>query len=195
MNKLEGLYELKNLKIPSIDWQIYNHDTILDNNRLWTIRSAIYKGLDLNLPRLFGKDAHTSKLFADKLLNQIKDKGIVIYYPYLIAEKSGILQFKKDRTIVEVVEGDLGNLLNGSKVDVTYIWNAEAKEITGDKDFLSSSDQFCLLSYVDYLKRRYSEYMLLGYEIQLEFSFAFDCSSNGDKVGNRKLVFFEIRTL
>lgn len=195
MNKLEGLYELKNLKIPSIDWQIYNHDTILDNNRLWTIRSAVYKGLDLNLPRLFGKDAHTSKLFADKLLNQIKDKGIVIYYPYLIAEKSGILQFKKDRTIVEVVEGDLGNLLNGSKVDVTYIWNAEAKEITGDKDFLSFNDQISLLSYVDYLKRRYSEYMILGYEIQLEFSFAFDSTSNGDKVGNRKLIFFEIRTL
>ena len=195
MNKLEGLYELKNLKIPSIDWHIYSHDTVLDNNHLWTIRTAIYNGLDLSLPRSFGKDAHTSKLFADKLLDQIKDKGIVIYYPYLIAEKSGNLQFNKDRIIIEAVEGDLSNLLNGSRVDVTYIWNAEVKEITGDKDFLSINDQIRLLSYVDYLKRRYSEYMILGYEIQLEFSFAFDSSLYGDKVGNRKLIFFEIITL
>lgn len=195
MNKLEGLYELKSLKIPSIDWHIYSHDTTLDNNRLWTIRSAIYKGLDLSLPRLFGKDSRVSKQFADKLLDQIGDDGIVIYYPYLIAEKSGNLQFNEDRIIIEAVEGDLSNLLSGSKVDVTYIWNDGIRKVTGNDQFLDISEQKLLLSYVEYLKRKYSNIMKLGKEMQLEFSFAYDSSARGKKVGNRKLVFFEIRTL
>ena len=189
MNKLDGLYELKKINLPSIDWNTYSHDTLLDNNYLWTIRTAIYKGLDLNLPRSFGKDSLASKEFADRLLDQIGDNGIVIYYPYLIAEKSGILQFNKNRIIIEAVEGDLSNLLSGSSVDVTYIWNDENKIVKGNENFLDINDQNLLLSNAVYLKRKYSEYMMLGEEMQLEFSFAYDSSVLGEKLVIENLFF------
>lgn len=195
MNKLEGLYELKKLNIPTIDWECYNHETKLDDNYLWTIRTAVYSGCDLSLPRLFGKDAYTSKRFADEILDKIGDKGIVIYYPYLIAEKSGNLQFSNSKIIIEAVEGDLINLLNGLRVDVTYIWDGNERRVIGNENFLDFREQENILSYVGYLRRKYSNLLMLGKEIQLEFSFAYNCSKQGNKLGERKLVFFEIRTV
>lgn len=195
MNKLEGLYELKSLQIPSVDWKLYTSDTVLDDRFLWTIRTAVFKGSDFCLPHSFGKDSKTSKEFADRTLRELGEKGIVIYYPYLIAEKSGILQFSKDRLIIEGVYGDLGELLSGKKADVTYIWTSGSCQSVGDKDFFNANDQELLLSNGDYLRRKYSLQLLLGEEIQLEFSFSYDSSVDGKRVGDRKLVFFEVRTL
>lgn len=195
MNKLEGLYELKKMNIPTIDWKCYNYGTKLDDRYLWTIRTAVYAGYDLSLPRLFGKDAATSQKFADKVLKEIGDRGIVIYYPYLIAEKSGNLQFSKSRTVIEAVEGDLSNLLDGRRVDVTYIWDDNKCQVIGNGLFLDYKEQEEILSYVAYLRRKYSNLMIMGNEMQLEFSFAYNCSKRGERVGERKLVFFEVRTI
>ncbi len=195
MNKLEGLYELKRLNIPTIDWKIYEQGTKLDDNHLWTVRMAVYRGSDLSLPHLFGQNAMISEKFAMQLLKQINDRGIVVYYPYLIAEKSGNLQIGDSRIIIEAVEGDLGNLLTGGKVNVTYIWEDMRQRTIGNHDFLDLNEREQVKSYVEYLRRKYSDVFRSGKELQLEFSFAFDTSKTGEKKGERKLVFFEIRTV
>lgn len=195
MNKLEGLYELKKLAIPTIDWKCYESGTQLDDKYLWTIRTATYGGNDLNLPRMFGENAEKSQRFAEEILRKMGDKGVVIYYPYLIAEKSGNLQIGSSRVLVEAVKGDLSNLLNGNRVDVTYIWDKNTSQVWGNEYFLEKSEQENVLSYVEYLRRNYYDSLLLGLELQLEFSFAYNCSRKGEKEGKRKLVFFEIRTV
>ena len=195
MNKLEGLYELKALNIPTVEWKQYQYGTKLDNNYLWTIRTAVYNGPDLNLPRLFGQDSYTSQKFADQLLEKIGDNGIVIYYPYLLAKKSGNLQFSKSRIIIEAVKGDLSSLLNGLNAEVTYIWEGNERKAIGDEHFLDYNEQDNVLSYVEYLRKKYSKLLLMGNEMQLEFSFAYNCSKAGEKIGEAKLVFFEIRTV
>ena len=79
MNKLMGFYELKESSLPTIPWQLYTPSVQLDNTKLWTIRSAVNRGDDLNLPRLVGKNAVEAKQFADNLYEKLRDKGIVIY--------------------------------------------------------------------------------------------------------------------
>lgn len=195
MNKLEGLYELKKLNIPTIDWKIYEQGTKLDDNHLWSVRMAVYRGNDLSLPHLFGQNAMISEKFAMQHLKQIRDRGIVIYYPYLIAEKSGNLQIGESRIIIEAVEGNLSNLLTGGEVNVTYIWEDMGQRIIGNQDFLDLNEREQIKSYVEYLRRKYSDVFRSGKELQLEFSFVFESSKTGEKRGERKLVFFEIRTV
>lgn len=195
MNKLEGLFELRRLSIPTIDWKCFETGTQLDDKYLWTVRTATYSGNDLSLPRMFGENAEKSQRFANEMLVKVRNRGIVIYYPYLLAEKSGNLQIGSSRIIIEAVKGDLSNLLAGSRVDVTYIWERNVRRTCGNKNFLRKMEQEKILSYVDYLRRKYSQFLLQGLELQLEFSFAYNCTRQGEKEGKRKLVFFEIRTV
>jgi len=64
MNKLLGFYELRESALPAIQWREYSDETILDNNKLWTIRSAVYRGSDLNLPRKVGCSGTEGMKFA-----------------------------------------------------------------------------------------------------------------------------------
>ena len=57
MNKLLGFYELKDSVLPTIPWKEFNKEVKLDSNILWTVRSAVYRGEDLNLPRAVGVNA------------------------------------------------------------------------------------------------------------------------------------------
>ena len=71
MNKLMGFLELKEMSLPSIPWKQYTGNEKLDEKYLWTIRSAVYRGEDLNLPRLVGEDAENATKFAENLLDKI----------------------------------------------------------------------------------------------------------------------------
>ena len=87
MNKLMGFLELKEMSLPSIPWKQYTGNEKLDEKYLWTIRSAVYRGEDLNLPRLVGEDAENATKFAENLLYKLGNNGMVIFYPYFIANK------------------------------------------------------------------------------------------------------------
>ena len=65
MNKLMGFLEWKEMSLPSIPWKQYTGNEKLDEKYLWTIRSAVYRGEDLNLPRLVGEDAENATKFAE----------------------------------------------------------------------------------------------------------------------------------
>lgn len=195
MNKLEGLYELQKLNIPAINWKRFTDTTKLDNQRLWTIRTAVYEGNDLDLPKLFGADAQTAEKYGKQMSKMIEDKGIVIYYPYLIAEKSGNIQISDESIIIEAIKGDLLPLLRGKSVNVTYIYSKIETKVFGDNNFLSENEINKLLFYAKYLCQVYRYLLLEKSCLQLEFSFASDCDLNNKAIGDPDLVFFEIRTV
>ncbi len=195
MNKLEGLYELQRLNIPSVEWNIFKENTKLDKTHLWTIRTAVYKGRDVNLPKLFGATAQVAQEYGQHMRNVVGDNGIVIYYPYLVAEKSGNLQIGMDSVILEVVNGDLEPLLQGEAIDTTYIFSAQEKKIIGNQWLLSEDEIAQILMHADYLKQTYRYLIDNKNSLQLEFSFASESDLCKRAIGNPRLIFFEIRTV
>ena len=47
INKLLGFYELRDSSLPSVPWKEYTPEVTLDDDKLWTIRSAIFMGMTL----------------------------------------------------------------------------------------------------------------------------------------------------
>lgn len=197
MNKLMGFYELKESSLPTIPWQLYTPSVQLDNTKLWTIRSAVNRGDDLNLPRLVGKNAVEAKQFADNLYERLRDKGIVIYYPYFIAHKSGTLNVFYDKTIVEAVKKDLWNLVTLQDVDVSIKFDSEMNitDIHGNVNFFEVKEINELLSNVKKIRHIFREDLLEGKSILLEWSYASNCNTNNEVVDEQYLVFYEARTI
>lgn len=196
MNKLMGFLELKEMSLPSIPWRQYTGDEIFSDDYLWTIRSAVYRGDDLNLPRSVGKNAEESKIFADALLKKMNNNGMVIFYPYFIANKSGTLEVKSDCVIIEAVKEDLWNLVTYSDREVTVILrNDHETQYIGNKEFLKESEEYELLKFVPEIKRLFRDDLIEGKSILLEWSYALSCNSKKQPVNNEYLVFYEARTV
>lgn len=195
MNKLMGFLELKEMRLPSIPWKEYTEDEVLNDEYLWTIRSAIYRGDDLNLPRLVGASSTESQDFANKLLKKIGNSGIVIYYPYFIAKKSGTLEVQGNAVIIEAVKEDLWNLVSFSDRDVTIIIKEQKEECIGDSDFLNEDEKKSILKYVPEIKRIFRDELLEGRSALLEWSFANSCDKEKKPIGEEYLVFYEARTI
>mgnify|MGYP007086222378 CR=1 FL=1 len=49
-----GFLELKEMRLPSVPWKQYTGEEEFEDKYLWTVRSAVYRGDDLNLPDLLG---------------------------------------------------------------------------------------------------------------------------------------------
>ena len=197
MNKLMGFYELKESSLPTIPWQLYTPSVQLDNTKLWTIRSAVNRGDDLNLPRLVVKHAGEAIQLADNLYEKLRDKGIVIYYPYFIAHKSGTLNVFYDKTIVEAVKKDLWNLVTLQDVDVSIKFDSEMNitDIHGNVNFFEVKEINELLSNVKKIRHIFREDLLEGKSILLEWSYASNCNTNNEVVDEQYLVFYEARTI
>ena len=196
MNKLMGFLELKEMRLPSIPWKQYTGTEEFGDRSLWTIRSAIYRGDDLNLPRSVGKNAAESKKFADELLRKIKDNGIVIYYPYFIAKKSGTLEVRNGSVVIEAVKEDLWNLVSRSDREVTVIFrNDKEREYIGNEGFLTQKEQEEILKHVPEIRKLFRDDLLEGNAALLEWSYAVSCDSNKNETGDEYLVFYEARTV
>lgn len=197
MNKLMGFYELKESSLPTIPWEVYTPDVKLDNTKLWTIRSAVNRGNDLNLPRLVGKSASEVKQFADKLYSQLEEKGLVIYYPYFVAHKSGTLNVFYDKVIIEAVNKDLWNLVTHQDVEVSITLNSEMRlsNVSGNENFLSDEELDKLLVNVKKVRHMFRDELLEGKSILLEWSYASNCNIDGESSSEQYLVFYEARTV
>lgn len=195
MNKLMGFFELKKLNIPTIQWKEYKYDTELDDSILWTIRTAVLKGDDLNLPRSIGENAQVSKKIADQILEKLSGNGIVIYYPYFIAKKSGTLNLNCDSIIIEAVKDDLWNLVTYSEREVTIRINDGKIKYDGDSSFISHDELNIILDQIPKIKASFRDYFTEGKSILLEWSFAFNCDKEKRIIGNEYLVFYEVRTI
>lgn len=191
-----GFFELRDLSIPSIPWREFNSDTILDNRLLWTVRTAVFFGNDLNLPRKVGVSSGEAMEFGKKMLLELNNRGIVIYYPYFIAVKSGNLNVFRNQIVIEAVKDDLWNLVSLSNREVTIIDNyAGGKQIIGNESFLSESEILEIEECVPHLRRRFNDQLLNGKSILLEWSFAKNCNKNKEPIGQQYLVFYEVRTV
>lgn len=190
-----GFLELREMSLPSVPWKRYTGTEALSDDLLWTIRSAVYKGDDLNLPRLIGENADNAKCFADKLLAQMGEKGMVIYYPYFVAEKSGTLCVEADKIVIEAVEKDLWNLVTYADRNVTLIFTKDNMEAIGDKEFLSHDEIWELKRHIPEIKKIFRYDLIEGKNILLEWSFAYSCDKNKQQTGDEKLVFYEARTI
>lgn len=195
MNKLLGFFELKDSMLPTIPWEIFNEDVKLNPNVLWTVRTAVYRGDDLNLPRCVGVSSVEAYDFALSTSRKYGENGMVLYYPYFIAEKSVTLNVFNNKVVIEAVKEDLWNLATNSKCDCTLILEKERKECIGDKSFLSDEEIGEIVSYVREVKRMFRDDLIEGKSILLEWSFAFNCNKDKNKVGSRYLVFYEARTV
>lgn len=195
MNKLLGFYELQDSGLPTIPWKEYKEGTSLEENLLWTVRMAVHKGDDLNLPRLVGVEAKEANEFAINMLKRYGKNGMVIYYPYFIAEKSGTLNVWREQIIVEAVMKDLWNLVTYQKCDVTIIKNKSHTQYIGNEYFLSQEEVNTIFSYVKDIKIFYRDELVEGKSILLEWSFAYNCGINKNTRGNKYLVFYEARTV
>lgn len=194
MNKLEGFLELEKMGIPSIRWKEYKTGVILDNSRLWTVRVAIPHGDDLNLPRLVGVSGLEAARFAEKMARTLNVGSLIIYYPYFVALKSGILEINFDGYIIETVEKDLWNLTTKGKSKQILIFKNETLiEVFGDKDFLTQSEIDQLMVAGRKVRGRLRHLIAEGKSILLEWSFAKDSDVYGFEIGEPYLIFYEIR--
>ena len=195
MNKLLGFYELKESRLPAIEWKEYKPGTVLREDILWTVRSAVYSGEDLNLPRKVGIEAKDAMEFANQLYSKLKDKGMVVYYPYFVADKSGTLQVSWNINVIEAVKDDLWNLVTYSKRDVTLQFIDGQEIVDGDENFLSTVEKQELLKYTAMVKHMFRDELLEGKDALLEWSYAYESDIEHRPIGDRKLVFYEARTI
>lgn len=195
MNKLMGFYELLDSGLPTVSWKEFNEGSYLDDKYLWTVRTATIKGKDINLPRIIGKSSKEAYNGALELYKAYKDKGIVIYYPYFIAEKSGTLKVNSNEIAIEAVYKDLWNLVTYNNKDVTIIKKEDSSIIYGNECFFSKEEINELSHYADKVKIVFRDYMVQGKTLLLEWSYAFSANTNLQPIGNRYLVFYEIREI
>lgn len=196
MNKLMGFLELKEMKLPSVPWKQYTGKENFEDRYLWTVRSAVYRGNDLNLPRSIGESSKVSKKFADQLLKEMNNNGIVICYPYFIANKSGTLEVRSDKVIIEAVKDDLWNLVTYSEREVTIITDIDGnKSIIGNANFISNEELDSLSKHIPEIRKLFRNDLLQGKAALLEWSFAQSCNASKEPIGEKYLVFYEARTV
>ena len=210
MNKYMGFYELKSLNIPTVPWKLFSADTELDPGLLWTVRVATAAGNDLHLPRAVGVDAKEACLKGRVFAEEFYNKGMVIYYPYFITQKSGVLDMSSDRTVIEAVDKDLWNLVTHGRKNVTVIVaadqnrsadanssigesNSQSLNFSGDENFLQPGELKELLRYGAVIRGRFRDEINEGGSILAEWSYAFSTDKSHQPVGDRYLVFYELR--
>ena len=189
-----GFLELKEMKLPSVPWKQYTGKENFEDRYLWTVRSAVYRGNDLNLPRSIGESSKVSKKFADQLLKEMNNNGIVIYYPYFIANKSGTLEVRSDKVIIEAVKDELWNLVTYSEREVTIITDIDGnKSIIGNANFISNEELDSLSKHIPEIRKLFRNDLLQGKAALLEWSFAQSCNASKEPIGEKYLVFYEAR--
>ncbi len=190
-----GFFELKDINIPTVPWERYSSDVVLDKSMLWTIRVAVKSGDDLNLPRAVGVTAAEAAEKGSALLGKYEDSGMVIYYPYFIADKSGVIDIKSSRIVIEAVDKDLWNLVTHGRKDITIILEECDTKYIGDEDFLTVEELDILLRYINRIKSYYRGVMSEGKSIIAEWSFAYNTDIDHKPLGEKYLVFYELRSI
>ena len=195
MNKYMGFYELKYIGLPSVPWKEFKYDTKLDDNILWTLRVAIEGSNDLNLPRYIGISSKDAYVYGKTLIEKYNGTGLIVYYPYFVAEKSGVMEISMNCTVIEAVKGDLWNFVTLGHKDVNIRITDNNKIVNGDTKFLSNNEIDEITKYCSKIKYEYKELMYEGKSIITEWSYAYKSDINKNKIGERYLVFYELRSL
>ncbi len=73
--------------------------------------------------------------------NKYRENGMIIYYPYFIAEKSGTLNVFNNKVVIEAVKDDLWNMVTYLKRNVTIILENNKEEYIGERNFFLKSEE------------------------------------------------------
>lgn len=196
INKLLGLYELREIPIPQVKWEEFKPEaSSFREDFLWSVRTASYGENDLNLPRLIGAGALKAWDFALSQYMVYKDRGLVFFYPYFIAEKSGTLLIKNEETVIEGVEADLWNLVTYNSRAVTIIEKDEKVSFYGDKDFLSPMELAEIRKFTAVIRNSLKGYLQEGQSILLEWSFGYDTNVKRERLSETHLLFYELKSI
>lgn len=198
MNKYMGFYEMKGISLPTVPWNLFTPETVLDDGVLWSVRVAVENSSDLSLPRAIGVNAEEATRQGCELLDKYQGRGIVIYYPYFIAQKSGVLDINCRRTVIEAVDKDLWNLVTYGRKNVSIILPFEANggndaQYFGDREFLGNDEINELLGHGSVLRGRFRGELSEGGSILAEWSYAYSTDIRHEPIGERYLVFYELR--
>lgn len=196
MNKLEGFYELQIMDIPSVRWKEFTGTEILDPNLLWTVRVAVQSGFDFNLPRAVGVKADEAMLKGHQFLARLSPEDLVVYYPFFVALKSGVLEIQADQTIIEAVDKDLWNLTTHGKRDLTMIIDHCSGEVKkyGQEDFLDEQETAELIYYAKRIRGAYRKYIYADHSLLLEWHYAVQTNVRNELIGDKYLVFTECKS-
>ncbi len=181
--------------IPTVKWKEYDQLSVIEDTGLWTVRVAIEKGDDLNLPRVVGVNSNEAMRFARSIKEAYKSSALVIYYPYFIAIKSGTLKITTTGYVIEAVEKDLWNLVSENKCDVTIINNNNETIIVGNPDLVKQQEIEELRKAGKIVRYKFRDLLFEGKEMLLEWSYAIETSKDGNPSGEQYLVFYELRTI
>jgi len=195
MNKLQGFYKLKESGLPAVRWFPYVKGMELDKEILWTVRSAVTEGNDFNLPRKVGVTADEATNFAEELIDKLDSEDLVLCYPYFIALKSGVIDIRGNRIVIEAVKDDLWNLITYNKRNVTILFEEEDIRFDGDEKFLTQEELLELIDYCVTIKNKWSNLLLNGKSLLLEWSFGMDSDLEHNGTGEPYLIFYELRTV
>lgn len=195
MNKYIGFYELKKINLPTVQWRMFNYDTVLDPGLFWTVRVAVETGTDLNLPRFVGVSAHIAQQEGRKLIDRFGENGMVVYYPYFIAEKSGVIEVASNKLVIEVVDKDLWNLVSYGHKNLTIIQKDGCHRYEGDRNFLQLQELQELDRCASIIRRRFRGELAEGLSVLAEWSYAYNTDTGHQPSGSRYLVFYELRTI
>lgn len=196
MNKLQGFYELARIGIPTVPWKEFKDGTLLDQSILWTVRTAVMEGDDFHLPRAIGVTCADAFNKYHEFRKKLTVNDLIIYYPFFVAEKSGVIEISKNKIIIETCQEDLWNLVTKGIREATYfIENNGQVVIDGNKSFLTNDEINQLCYYPSFIRTRYKDYISEGKTIALEWSYAYKSDLNKNPIGERYLVFYELRLL
>lgn len=197
MNKLFGFFELKEVPIPSIDWKEFKSGTVLDDSKLWTIRTAKVSGSDTSLPRMVGKSAKECMEFAENLLKRYGSNLFVVYYPFFGAVKSGTMLVGKDSTTIEATNEDLWNLVDHHILDLSARVSSSGKIRVdiGDSSFFTEDEWRQLIRCSEKVRTYFNKAIRANELVLLEWSFAKDTDVVGNNFGEEYLVFYEAKTV
>jgi hypothetical protein len=196
MNKLQGFYELRKMDIPAVSWRPFTGTETLDANLLWTVRVAVCRGNDFNLPRAVGVSAEEAMGKGKELLVKLAPEDLVVYYPYFMALKSGIIEIQDNQTIIEAVDKDLWNLTTLGHKDLTIIKNRQTGEIStfGNPAFLNDSETAELMYYADKVRAILRRYLFNNSSVLLEWHYAGHTDIKREPIGDPYLVFTECKS-
>jgi hypothetical protein len=193
INKLSGFSLIEKLKLERPNWTIIKAELSeeivksLDDDKIYTVRTAIESGEDFGLPRFVGLTGRDIKQRIDELLSEFETlSGVfLIIYPYFKAEFSGNILIKfglKTSVVIESCEGSLWNLTENSILDY--------------KGFLELNDSFEILKEVSDIPRweelkeqtirisRELKKLVSEREIIIEWSYTGD-----------KFIFYELKSI
>ncbi len=195
MNKLMGFFALRELAIPTVRWQAYTGHETLDPAHLWTVRTAVLQGEDTSLPRKVGVPAAEAQAFADAMLAKLGPNGLLVYYPYFVAQVSGTLAVSDDALLIECVAGDLWRLVSEGHCDLTLRMGATDTSHRGDLAALSPDRIEALQAAARGIRPKFRDALAQGQAVLLEWSFAQDCDLDQRAIGEPYLVFYECRVV